>query len=281
MPISNKKLPLSLPEVPEGEDPRTFYADLYRRGVIGELPVIPPTKEYCNGIVASRQNYCRRRPGFGTDHPGEGRCRQHGGNYPRGVAHPMYNPTKRRSWASALPSRVGEAFEASLNDPEYLRLKQEIALVDARIKDLLSGLSKDAEAASVRVPELRDSLQKTLRRVEQSQKEEDLEQARQMIRDQVQGFLDLLALFNYDSRIWAEVGSWMDRRQRLAEAEMRQVAQARAMITAQEMMQHVEQLILIIRERVNDPQTLKDLARDISALFGASRNPAVYEVLHV
>ena len=37
---------------------------------------------------------CRRPAGWGTDHPGEGRCKLHGGKSPRGLLHPRYKHGK-------------------------------------------------------------------------------------------------------------------------------------------------------------------------------------------
>ena len=40
--------------------------------------------EYCNGRKRDGSGYCRHEAGWGTDHPGMGRCKFHGGASPSG-----------------------------------------------------------------------------------------------------------------------------------------------------------------------------------------------------
>lgn len=46
--------------------------------------------EYCGAKAKSTGKPCRRPAGWGTDHPGTGRCRTHGGLTPRGVDSPHF-----------------------------------------------------------------------------------------------------------------------------------------------------------------------------------------------
>ena len=43
-------------------------------------------KRYCGGKLKQRDGTCTRPPGWGTDHPGAGRCKLHGGCAPSGRA---------------------------------------------------------------------------------------------------------------------------------------------------------------------------------------------------
>jgi hypothetical protein len=43
-------------------------------------------KKYCGGKLKRREGTCTRPPGWGTDHPGAGRCKLHGGSSPSGRA---------------------------------------------------------------------------------------------------------------------------------------------------------------------------------------------------
>jgi hypothetical protein len=43
-----------------------------------------PARGVC-GAVRKGKGLCRRPAGYGTDHPGVGRCKQHGGNSPAGI----------------------------------------------------------------------------------------------------------------------------------------------------------------------------------------------------
>jgi hypothetical protein len=46
-----------------------------------DRPVKDPD-EYCNARKTGGSGYCQHEAGWGTDHPGVGRCKFHGGNTP-------------------------------------------------------------------------------------------------------------------------------------------------------------------------------------------------------
>lgn len=62
-------------------------------------------------------------------------CYMHGGKTPKGAASPHFKTGK---YSKALPQRMIAAYEAAASDPELLDLKQSVALIDARLLDLLS-----------------------------------------------------------------------------------------------------------------------------------------------
>jgi len=64
-------------------------------------------------------------------------CLAHGGRTPRGVASPHFK-TGRHS--RSLPGRLVSAYEKSRSDPRLLSLREEIALVDAMICEVLEDL---------------------------------------------------------------------------------------------------------------------------------------------
>ncbi len=73
---------------------------------------------------------CTQLLGYGTDHPGEGACRFHGGLTPRGAASPAFKHGRySKHWAS-----VGEKMEGAISDlasdPDYLHLRRHIATLD-------------------------------------------------------------------------------------------------------------------------------------------------------
>lgn len=65
-----------------------------------------------------------------------GRCRMHGGTQPIGPASPNY---KHGRYSKILPEALRAGYEAALADPKLLHLDEEIALIDARIGQRLSG----------------------------------------------------------------------------------------------------------------------------------------------
>jgi hypothetical protein len=80
---------------------------------------------------------CRQRPML------NGRCRMHGGATPRGVASPHF---KHGRYSKALPVRLAAVYEQARTDDDLLAVRDEAALVQARIGELLTCLADDDAA---------------------------------------------------------------------------------------------------------------------------------------
>ena len=106
-------------------------------GVIDELPLIAANTIYCNARRKGKRSYCKRPPGWGTLHHGEGRCKLHGGSSARGIAHGRYTDGR---YSKTVPSKLMQQYERSLNDPRLMSLRDEIAAVDAKIVALFEAL---------------------------------------------------------------------------------------------------------------------------------------------
>lgn len=76
--------------------------------------------------------------------PGRDVCSMHGGKTPRGIHSPHW---RGRGYSKDLPTRLADRFRLALQDPQLLELSSEIALLDARVGELLAGLPKDRAAA--------------------------------------------------------------------------------------------------------------------------------------
>jgi hypothetical protein len=83
---------------------------------------------------------CRNAPSMGRS-----RCRFHGGHTPVGAAHPRFRTGR---YSRYLPRRLAERFQELLRDPHLLSLNREIALVDARLEQLLARTQTTESAAS-------------------------------------------------------------------------------------------------------------------------------------
>lgn len=92
----------------------------------------------------------------------------HGGTVPRGIASPHW---RGRGYSKDLPTRLADRFHQGLEDPELMGCAAEVALVDARIGEILAALPADLspvdrEAWEMLVPllEQRRKLAETERR---------------------------------------------------------------------------------------------------------------------
>lgn len=92
----------------------------------------------CQAQAKSSGLQCRRRAVAGR-----AVCTVHGGLTPRGVASPHFK-TGRHS--RDLPAQLSERYREALADTDLLSLRDDIALVDARVTELLETLEDNPAA---------------------------------------------------------------------------------------------------------------------------------------
>ena len=237
---------------------------------IQELPYIQPDKFHCNGRNKGKRTYCKRTPGWGTSHKETGRCKNCGGNNLSGIAHSNY---KGRGYSKDVPSRLMAQYEASLNDPKLLTLRSELALCDAKISELLQSL-KSAEASfGTEVPAV--ALGKALRRSKRAVQRGMDPGAFLNVLDTVEALVkDLIS----STRLWEEMGTWIDRRQRLTDSEFRHVMHSHLAISAEEMTVLAGGILRILRDRIDDRKLLGLIADDVGRLIPREENAVEMQV---
>jgi hypothetical protein len=72
-----------------------------------------------------------------------GRCRMHGGLTPKGTDLPQF---KHGRYSTSLPDRLSTRYKEALADEERHDLRDEIALSEAKIDDLLAGIESRDES---------------------------------------------------------------------------------------------------------------------------------------
>lgn len=117
-------------------------------------------KKVCGAKLRNKQARCR------NDRPmPNGRCRLHGGATPEGMASPnwKHGGRSKHRWLADLPGdqvRLGDRFNAALDDPNLTVLRHAIALNDSMITSYLASLKVKGKALTYvmqkRVHELLD-----------------------------------------------------------------------------------------------------------------------------
>jgi hypothetical protein len=102
----------------------------------------PPKAAKC-GAKTRSGGRCKQ-PGTGAG----GRCKFHGGATPVGPASPHFK-TGRYSRLLKDIKGIGNHYERALTDPDLLTLREEIALVDARLGQLLEKVAHGGTRASI------------------------------------------------------------------------------------------------------------------------------------
>ncbi len=91
----------------------------------------------CGAKHNKRPGTCQRPAGWGTDHPGEGRCKLHGGT--------AQKPSARYTVVNASPT-LKEAIAQQQADPDPLNLLHDLTLMRALLQDYVGRHSQLTEA---------------------------------------------------------------------------------------------------------------------------------------
>ena len=188
-------------------------------------------------------------------------CRLHGGKTPRGWESAN---TKHGRYSADLPTRLADRYNAALGDPDLVNLSSEIALLDARIGEVIGKLGTGEAGAIWR--DLRVAHGKLLA----ARKDND---TLAMVKALTQ--IDtLVADGAADYQQWSEIVGLIDQRRKLVEAESKREALLRQNITVENAMLLVGLLRNIIFEEIVDvPTRMKIGARLREITAGSSNTP--------
>lgn len=174
-----------------------------------------------------------------------GRCRMHGGSTPRGHALPQ---TTHGRHSRDLPTRLAARYEQSQRDPQLLSVRDDLALVDARLADVLSRV--DTKEAGLHW----SNASKALERFDGGDPTA-LDDLRQSIGS---GLADYAA--------WSEVLGLIERRRKLAETEMKTLATMQQMLTVEQATVFAVRLQSIIKGAGLSRDQLAYISREMSQL---------------
>lgn len=113
----------------------------------GSLAQDYPKKEpdrYCNGRKRTG-GYCTQRAGWGTDHPGTGRCKLHGGS--------STGPPPKHGRYMKVRRQLKEKYQHFLKDPNPIDLSDEIALLRGLVHQHLDE-NEDLDSNEIAINQL-------------------------------------------------------------------------------------------------------------------------------
>jgi hypothetical protein len=182
-----------------------------------------------------------------------GRCRMHGGATPTGIASANY---KHGRYSKVMPTRLQERYAEATSDPALLELREDVALIDARLSDLLGRVDSGESGALWRELQANRLAYYAARRAENNQ---------EMI-STITTILDLIGRGHSDYAAWREIGGYLEQRRRLVESERKRQIEMQQTITAEKAMLLIGAIGQIIKTHVADRATLTKISADISAL---------------
>lgn len=224
--------------------------------VIGEdgltYTYLPNGKLIC-GAKKKNGTPCQKSPINGRN-----RCRLHGGASPRGIAHPRF---KTGRYSKDLPSRLSKRYEEAKEDEKLLELRDEIAILESRIGDLLSRTDSGESGATWR------AAQKTFSELRVAAQTGDQAKFAELLNDLGR----IIGRGVSDYAAWDEVVRTIERRRKLAESERKRLIETNQMISSEQAMGMLGFVVSVIKKHVTDDQTLAAISADIHTYL-ANRN---------
>jgi len=205
----------------------------------------------CQAKAKSTGEQCRR---FAVN--GKKVCTVHGGLTPGGIASPHYKHGRHSKY---LPNRLGERYAVAISDPEILNLSAEIALVDARITDVLGRVDSGESGRRWR------ELGKARREFVAAQRKQDQDKMADALNDILMGIREGQA----DFEAWAEVVDLLERRRRLVESEQKRRVAMHLVVKVEQAVDAMLQIADAVRdaalEHIDDGAVRRRLLGDVQS----------------
>lgn len=161
-----------------------------------------------------------------------GRCEKHGGkSIPPGPGHPTFKHGRRSKLTARLPARLRDGFEASIADPEIVSVRNELALLDSRVLELLDRLSGEGlDALVAAVNAISDA---------PDEAEEVVAEARALIQQ-----------IRSEASTWGEIRTTVEVRRRLSNSERKLLEHKQAVVEISELRAIVAFLLQSVKDHV-------------------------------
>ena len=209
-----------------------------------------PARPRCTAKSKRSGVQCKRAPAIGR-----AVCAMHGGKTPVGPASPHWRDGRH---SKVLPKRLLDRYLEALADPERLSMNDELAVVDARLSDVLGRVDSGESGTLWR--ELRKTYRvfATARRVgEIATMQEKLFQLG-----------TLIETGDADWTLWSDIRSLIRDRQRLADGVIKRKITAAQMIGVEQAMTLLALLVDSVRREVRDPEALRAVTAEFARLTG-------------
>jgi hypothetical protein len=191
---------------------------------------------------------CERSPVRGRT-----RCRLHGGKSLAGIACSQYRSGR---YSAYLPERLRARYEQAESDQELLSLKSEVALVDARLIDLLARVDTGESG------QLWANLKKAHEEFKVTRLARDVPKMNVALA-KIEALLDSAVR---DHTAWGEIGTLIEQRRKLTESEAKRLITLQQMLTTEDAMALAYRLVDIVTRHVTDKHVLRDIVVEIRAL---------------
>lgn len=182
-----------------------------------------------------------------------GVCYHHGGKSLAGVASPTF---KTGRYSKHIPTRMLANYEQAQQDTELLNLREDIALLDARLSDLLRRVDS-GESGKV-WNDLRAAWKAVKRATDDDERTMAIAEIGPLIEH---GYMDTQA--------WGEIRDAIEQRRKLVESERKRLIEMQQMMTAGQAQLLIARVYDVVNQHVSDRSTIAAIGAGLQALAGA------------
>ena len=177
-----------------------------------------------------------------------GHCNLHRGKSLAGIAPPSFKTGRHSRY---LPTRMLEDLREAVNDPDYLSPRAEIALVDARIADLMRS-AKTGESAALwqTSADLAHKAKVAPGKAGTAETEAARAKWDGVQQEAVQGIVAAWQEGGTDSLIWREIIAMIDLRRKLCETEAKRIALAHSTMNVEQVNAFLEAIVMAVKRNV-------------------------------
>lgn len=183
-----------------------------------------------------------------------GRCRMHGGKNKKGIAAGRF---KDGRYSKYMPERLLERYGNALSDPAMLEQRNEIALMEARIIELVESI--DSGGSTYFVRELYKAW-RAFRKFAQTGKQEEAQ-------EMIYSLDEMITAANAQTGIWFDIQNALEMRRKLVESERKRIIEAQEYVMIQDAMALAQALVSSINKHVKDDRTKQLIQSDLIAIY--------------
>ena len=205
----------------------------------------------CNAKAKTTGSRCRNMAVTGST-----KCRMHGGKTPRGPANANWQHGRYSKYA--MPEKVQEKYIDSLNDRNLLGMRDEIALINARIATLVEEVTGEGQVLWFDLDRKWQMFRSAL---------VDGDQARQ--RELLAQINDVITTGTQEQGRWKEMGDLFERKRRMVDSERNHLLKSELMISIEQLTAVQTLQIQQFREvliRNTDRETMLTILRELSMM---------------
>lgn len=182
-----------------------------------------------------------------------GRCRVHGGATPSGLASPQ---TISGRYSKYLPTRLLARYQEAVADPELLALKDDIALLDTRLGEVIANLDTGRSQATWEILGHQwGKFAAEWKTMDWTAQEKAVDSVSKLIADGLS-----------EGYVWSEIRGLLKERSELVANERKRLVELQQYVTSERALLFVQAVMASVKQHVTEPTTLRAIAADLARL---------------